>query len=66
MSYKIDCHASIANFDELHRLVNTARRNTKHIKVPKQTLLNVLMDHSSFYGALEKHGYTINEPTEPT
>lgn len=43
-------------FDVLHAAVDKVRKSTKEVKVPRQTLLNLLMDHSNMYGKLKQMG----------
>ena len=44
------------DFDILHQAVDN--------KVPRQSLLNVLMDHSHFITALKQHGESVEYPNE--
>ena len=48
-------YTSDEDFDILHKAVDKARKNAKDIKVSRQSLLNVLMDHSHFITALKQH-----------
>lgn len=57
-------YTSDENFDILHKAVDKARKNAKDIKVPRQSLLNVLMDHSHFITALKQHGESVEYPNE--
>ena len=50
------------HFDILHRAVDKARKNAKEIKVPRQALLNVLMDHANFIGTINQLGETVEYP----
>ena len=50
------------HFDILHRAVDKARKNAKEIKVPRQALLNVLMDHANFIGTIQQLGETVESP----
>tara|TARA_R100000353_G_scaffold135488_1_gene96125 strand:+ start:212 stop:382 length:171 start_codon:yes stop_codon:yes gene_type:complete len=43
-------------FDTLHAAVDKARKNAKEVKVPRQALLNLLMDHANMYGRLKQMG----------
>ena len=43
-------------FDTLHTAVDKARKNVKEVKVPRQALLNLLMDHANMYGRLKQTG----------
>jgi len=43
-------------FDTLHAAVDKARKNAKEVKVPRQALLNLLMDHANMYGRLKQTG----------
>ena len=48
----------------MHQAVDKARKNAKDIKVSRQSLLNVLMDHSHFITALKQHGESVEYPNE--
>ncbi len=61
---QINCFFTLGQFNELHKAIDKARSNTQTIKVPKQALLNILMDHSTFYDVLSKDGYIFNEPSQ--
>jgi len=50
------------DFDLLHQAVDKARKNTREVKVPRQSILNVLMDHANFITALKQHGEDIDYP----
>ena len=52
------------DFDILHQAVDKARKNAKDIKVSRQSMLNVLMDHSHFITALKQHGESVEYPNE--
>jgi hypothetical protein len=44
------------DFDMLHQAVDKFRKNAKEVKVPRQALLNLLMDHANMYGSLKQMG----------
>ena len=46
MSHKIELYTTIDEFEKLHEIIDSHRANAKEIKVPRQTLMNLLMDHS--------------------
>ena len=48
-------YTSDDQFDLLHRAVDKARKNAKDIKVTRQALLNMLMDHANFIATLIQH-----------
>ena len=52
------------DFDILHSVADKARKNAKEIKVPRQSLLNVLMDHSNFISTIENLGETVEYPKD--
>lgn len=43
---KITLYTSVKEFDQLHEIINSHRANAKEIKVPRQTFMNLLMDHA--------------------
>ena len=43
---KITLYTTNKEFEELHAIINSHRANAKEIKVPRQTFMNLLMDHS--------------------
>jgi hypothetical protein len=46
MSKKITLYTTVDDFEKLHEVINSHRANAKEIKVPRQTFMNLLMDHS--------------------
>ena len=50
------------DFNLLHQAVDKARKNTREVKVHRQSILNVLMDHANFITALKQHGEDIDYP----
>ncbi len=44
------------DFDTLHLAVDKARKNAKDIKVPRQALINLLMDHSHLVKLVKELG----------
>ena len=52
-------YTSDEDFDLLHLAVDKARKNAREIKVPRQSLMNMLMDHAHFITALKQHGENI-------
>lgn len=55
-------YTSDDQFDLLHRAVDKARKNAKEIKVSRQALLNMLMDHANFISSLKQYGENIEYP----
>ena len=51
------------DFDLLHQAVDKARKNAKEVKVLRQSLMNMLMDHAHFITALKQHGEDIEYPS---
>ena len=49
-------YTSDKDFDLLHQAVDKARKNAREVKVPRQSILNVLMDHANFIATLKQHG----------
>ena len=47
------------DFDTLHLAADKARKNAKDIKVPRQALISLLMDHSSLVGKIKQLGENI-------
>lgn len=45
-----------ANFDDLHQIVDKARKNAKSVKVDRILLINLLMDHSLLINSLNSLG----------
>ena len=44
------------DFDLLHQAADKARKNAKEIKVPRQALINILMDHSHLVKSVKELG----------
>jgi hypothetical protein len=55
-------YTSDKDFDLLHQAVDKARKNAREVKVSRQSILNVLMDHANFITALKQHGEDIDIP----
>ena len=55
-------YTSDTDFDSLHRAVDKARKNAKEVKVTRQALMNMLMDHANFIGEIESFGGTVEYP----
>jgi hypothetical protein len=43
---KIVLYTTVSDFELLHAAIDKHRANAKEIKVPRQVLMNLLMDHS--------------------
>ncbi len=59
---KMKLYTSDKDFDLLHQAVDKARKNAREVKVPRQSILNVLMDHANFITTLKQHGEDIEYP----
>lgn len=46
-------------FDLLHQAVDKARKNAKEVKVSRQALINILMDHSHLVKLVKELGGDI-------
>ena len=46
-------------FDLLHQAVDKARKNAKEVEVPRQALINLLMDHSHLVKSVKELGGDI-------
>ncbi len=57
-------YTSDEDFDLLHLAVDKARKNAKEIKVPRQSLMNMLMDHANFISVIKQHGEDVEYPTD--
>ena len=57
-------YTSDEDFDLLHLAVDKARKNAKEIKVPRQSLMNMLMDHANFISVVKQHGEVVEYPTD--
>ena len=44
------------DFDDLHQIVDKARKNAKIVKVDRKLLINLLMDHSLLISSLNDLG----------
>jgi len=44
------------NFDDLHKVVERARKNAKVVKVDRSLLINLLIDHSLLINSLNSLG----------
>ena len=53
MSKQITLYTTIDEFEKLHEIIDSHRANAKEIKVPRQTFMNLLMDHSNLCKALK-------------
>lgn len=52
MTKQVVLYTSLEEFEKLHEIINSHRANAKEIKVPRQTFMNLLMDHSNMCKAL--------------
>lgn len=43
---KLALYTTVGDFEKLHAAIESHRANAKEIKVPRQTLINLLMDHT--------------------
>tara|TARA_Y100000401_G_scaffold57788_1_gene45759 strand:+ start:250 stop:432 length:183 start_codon:yes stop_codon:yes gene_type:complete len=57
-------YTSDEDFDLLHLAVDKARKNAKEIKVSRQSLMNMLMDHANFISVVKQHGEDVEYPTD--
>ena len=57
-------YTSDEDFDLLHLAVDKARKNAKEIKVPRQSLMNMLMDHANIISVVKQHGEDVEYPTD--
>ena len=57
-------YTSDEDFDLLHLAVDKARKNAKEIKVSRQSLMNMLMDHANFISVVKQHGENVEYPTD--
>ncbi len=44
------------DFDLLHQAADKARKNAKEVKVPRQALINLLMDHAHLVKLVKELG----------
>jgi hypothetical protein len=56
---RMKLYTSDKDFDLLHQAVDKARKNAREIKVPRQSLMNMLMDHAHFIGKIKSFGETV-------
>ena len=61
---KVTIRTTLQDLHEIHEVVDKVRG--KWIEVDKQTLLNLLMDHSAMYSRLIDKGEQINEREKTT
>jgi len=47
-------------FELLHQAVDKARKNAKEVKVPRQALINLLMDHSHLVKLVKELGGDVD------
>jgi len=59
---RMKLYTSDEDFDTLHLAADKARKNAREVKVPRQSILNVLMDHANFIATLKQHGENIEYP----
>ena len=52
MSKQVVLYTTLEQFEQLHAIIDGHRANAKEIKVPRQTFMNLLMDHSNMCKAL--------------
>ena len=57
-------YTSDEDFYLLHLAVDKARKNAKEIKVPRQSLMNMLMDNANFISVVKQHGEDVEYPTD--
>ena len=55
-------YTSDTDFDSLHQAVDKARKNAKEIKVTRQALMNMIMDHANFIGKMKTFNETVEYP----
>ena len=53
-------YTSDEDFDTLHLAADKARKNAKDIKVPRQALINLLMDHSHLVKLVKELGGDVD------
>jgi hypothetical protein len=53
---RISLNTTVDNFDDLHQVVDKARKNAKIVKVDRKLLINLLMDHSLLISSLNDLG----------
>ena len=55
----MELHTTDESFDTLHQAVDKARKNAKDVKVPRQALIGLLMDHSKLINKVYQMGESI-------
>jgi hypothetical protein len=53
---KILLNTTQDNYEDLHEIVDRARKNAKAVKVDRKLLINLLMDHSLLINSLNDLG----------
>ena len=53
---KILLNTTQDNYEDLHEIVDRARKNAKIVKVDRKLLINLLMDHSLLINSLSDLG----------
>ena len=53
---KVFINTTQDDFDDLHQIVDKARKNAKIVKVDRKLLINLLMDHSLLINSLNSLG----------
>ena len=53
---RVKLYTNDEDFDLLHLAVDKARKNAKEVKVPRQALINLLMDHSHLVKLVKELG----------
>jgi hypothetical protein len=56
MTDRISLSTTADNFDDLYQVVDRARKNAKIVKVNRELLINLLMDHSLLINSLNDLG----------
>ena len=55
-------YTSDTDFDALHQAVDKTRKNAKEVKVTRQALMNMLMDHANFICKMKTFDETVEYP----
>ena len=50
---KFQVYTTLDEFESMHKSIDSHRANAKEVKVPRQALLNLLMDHSRMLKELD-------------
>jgi hypothetical protein len=50
---KVETICSQEQFENIHSTVSKSRANSKQVKVDKQALINLLIDHSTILGEID-------------